>query len=253
LAAQALEAGAETIIAIGGDGTCGRIAQRILDGRKPCTLAVVPAGTGNDFAKTLGVGGISPIAIADLIDRTDTTTQIDVGRADDNYFVNSCGFGFDASVLEATSRVRFLKGDAVYIYSALRQLFTYRGVEVSVTGARDVKSGSMLMVTVSNGRWLGGAFKIAPQASVLDGKLDACFLGDSNVVQRIKLFLGAMRGTHIGMPSVSVAGVEQLTLTFPDNPLMEIDGELHRAQSRTVHLKCVPRALSVVAAPGALG
>jgi diacylglycerol kinase (ATP) len=110
----------------------------------------------------------------------------------------------------------------------------------------------MLMVTVSNGRWLGGAFKIAPQASVLDGKLDACFLGNSNVMQRMKLFLGAMRGTHIGMPSVSAARVRELTLTFPNNPLMEIDGELRRAQSRTVSVKCVPRALSVVAAPGAL-
>jgi diacylglycerol kinase (ATP) len=252
LTAQALEAGAQTIIAIGGDGTCSRIAQRILDGKKPCTLAVVAAGTGNDFAKTLGVGGVSPSAIADIIDRTGTTTLIDVGRADDHYFVNSCGFGFDASVLEATSRVRFLKGDAVYIYSALRQLFTYRGVEVSVRGAPGVKNGSMLMVTISNGRWLGGAFKIAPQASVLDGKLDACFLGDSNVMHRMKLFVGAMRGTHIGMPSVSVANVREITLTFPDRPLMEIDGELRPAQSPTVNVKCVPLALSVVAAPGAL-
>jgi len=252
LTAQALEAGAQTIIAIGGDGTCSRIAQRILDGKKPCTLAVVPAGTGNDFAKTLGIGGLSPSTIADIIDRTGTTTLIDVGRADDHYFVNSCGFGFDASVLEATSRVRFIKGDAVYIYSALRQLFTYRGVEVSVSGAPGVRSGSMLMVTISNGRWLGGAFKIAPQATVLDGKLDACFLGDSNVMQRMKLFLGAMRGTHIGMPSVSAVGVQDLTLTFPSNPLMEIDGELRQARSRTVNVKCVPRARSVVAAPGAL-
>jgi diacylglycerol kinase family enzyme len=61
-----------------------------------------------------------------------------------------------------------------------------------------------------------------------------------------------MRGTHIGMPSVSAAGVEELTLTFPDNPRMEIDGELRRAESRTVNVKCVPRRLSVVAAPGAL-
>jgi diacylglycerol kinase (ATP) len=250
LAARALLDGVQTIVAVGGDGTCGRIANAILESGAQCRLAVVPAGTGNDFAKTLGVNRFAPEQIADLVGRGDAK-QIDVGVADGHYFLNSCGFGFDASVLESTSRVRFLKGDAVYIYSALRQLFTYRGVEVSVSGARGVKSGSMLMVTVSNGRWLGGAFKIAPQASVLDGKLDACFLGDSNVVQRLKLFLGAMRGTHIGMPSVTAAGVQELTLTFPDRPLMEIDGELRRAQSPTVNVKCVPRALSVVAAPGA--
>jgi diacylglycerol kinase (ATP) len=251
LAARAVRDGVQLIVAVGGDGTCSRIANVIIESGAQCRLAVVPAGTGNDFAKTLGVSRFAPEQIAELVAHGGAK-RIDVGLADGHYFLNSCGFGFDASVLEATSRVPFLKGDAVYIYSALRQLFSYRGVEVSVSGAPGVSSGSMLMVTVSNGRWLGGAFKIAPQASVLDGKLDACFLGDSNVMQRMKLFLGAMRGTHIGMPSVSAVGVQDLTLTFPSNPLMEIDGELLQAHSRTVKVKCVPRALSVIAAPGAL-
>jgi diacylglycerol kinase (ATP) len=251
LTVKALGEGVNKIVVIGGDGTTGRVANAIIRSGKRCLLAVVPGGTGNDFAKTLGVNKYKPEQIAQLLARG-TETWIDVGYADGRYFLNSCGFGFDASVLEATSRVRFLKGDAVYIYSALRQLFTYRGIEVSVSGASGVKSGRMLMVTLSNGRWLGGAFKIAPQASVIDGKLDACFLGDSGVMRRVRLFLGAMRGTHIGMPSVSAAGVQNLTLTFPDSPLMEIDGELQRAQSRTVNVKCVPRALAVVAAPGAL-
>ena len=251
LTTRAIARGVRSFVILGGDGTCGRVANAILKSGIDCLVTILPCGTGNDFAKTLGMNKYSPAQVAELIVRGDAK-QIDVGLADGHYFLNSCGFGFDASVLEATSRVRLLKGDAVYIYSALRQLFTYRGVEVSVNGAAGVKSGIMLMVTVSNGRWLGGAFKIAPQASVLDGKLDACFLGDSNVVQRVKLFVGAMRGTHIGMPSVSAAGVQDLTLTFADIPLMEIDGELRRAKSSTVNIKCVPRALSVVAAPGAL-
>jgi diacylglycerol kinase (ATP) len=251
LTVKALGEGVNKIVVIGGDGTTGRVANAIIRSGTRCLLAVVPGGTGNDFAKTLGVHKYKPEQIAQLVARG-SETRIDVGHADGHYFLNSCGFGFDASVLEATSRVRFLKGDAVYIYTALSQLFTYRGIEVAVSGVPGVKSGSMLMVTLSNGRWLGGAFKIAPQASVLDGKLDACFLGDSGVMRRVRLFLGAMRGTHIGMPSVSAARVQDLTLTFADSPLMEIDGELRRAQSRTVNVKCVPRALAVVAAPGAL-
>jgi diacylglycerol kinase family enzyme len=109
----------------------------------------------------------------------------------------------------------------------------------------------MLMITVSNGRYLGGAFKIAPQATVLDGKLDACFFSDSNVVERARLFFGALRGTHLGMRAVSSAAVQELALTFAKPPSMEIDGELRTAKSTTVKLKCVPRALSVLAAPGA--
>ena len=251
LASRAVRDGVQTIVAVGGDGTCGRIANVILRSGAECRLAVVPSGTGNDFAKTLGVNRYTPEQVADLVVRGETT-RIDVGLADGHHFLNSCGFGFDASVLEASNRVRFLKGDAVYIYSALGQLFTYRGIEVSANGVPGVKRGPMLMVTVSNGRSLGGAFKIAPHASVLDGRLDACFFSDCNVVERVKLFVGAMRGTHIGMPSVSTASVQRLALTFPSSPLMEIDGELRVARSRTVELQCVPRALSVVAAPGAL-
>jgi diacylglycerol kinase (ATP) len=251
LAERAIAAGARTIVAVGGDGTCGRIANAILTSEIPCRLAVVAAGTGNDFAKTLGVARYRPEQIADLVVRGDAT-PIDVGFADGYYFLNSCGFGFDASVLEASNHVRFLKGDAVYVYSALGQLFSYRGVDVSTDVVADVKATRMLMVTVSNGRYLGGVFKIAPHASVLDGKLDACFFGDSNVAERVKLFVGAMRGSHLGMRPVSARTVRRLALTFPAHPLMEMDGELRTASSTTVELKCVPRALSVLAAPGAL-
>jgi len=251
LAQNAISRGARDIIVVGGDGTCNRVANAILAANSNCRLGVVPCGTGNDFAKTIGVADYGPEAIKGLIQSV-VASRIDVGFAEGLYFLNSCGFGFAASVLEATSRVRFLKGQTVYIYSALRQLFTYRGIEVSPNGAEYVKGGRMLMVTISNGRFLGGAFKIAPHASVLDGKLDACFFSDAGVVARVKLFAGAMRGTHLGMPSVSSASVRELTLTFADKPKMEMDGVLRTARSRTVKLKCIPRALSVVAAPGAL-
>jgi diacylglycerol kinase (ATP) len=251
LTERALHAGANTIVAVGGDGTVSGIGAALLRRKSTASLAVVPCGTGNDIAKTLGVNSWTPRQIAELVEKG-SPIRIDAGVVDGHFFLNSCGFGFDASVLEASNHVRLLKGDAVYIYAALRQLFTYRGTEVSVNDVPGVKAGRMLMVTVSNGRWLGGAFKIAPQASVLDGKLDACFLGDNNVVQRAKLFLGAMRGTHIGMASVSAARAQEFTLTFQANPMMEVDGELRRARSRTVEIKCLPSALSVVAAPGAV-
>ena len=251
LSRRAIGEGCTTIVAVGGDGTCGRIAGAIIESKSPCRLAVLAAGTGNDFAKSLGVEKFTPDEVAELVVRGQET-RIDAGLADGHYFVNSCGFGFDASVLEATRTIQFLKGDAVYIYAALKQLFTYRGVDVSTNGAPGVARGEMLMVTISNGRWLGGAFKIAPNASIVDGRLDACFIGDSDVVQRLKLFAGALRGNHLGMPSVTTARVQQLALTFPDSPSMEMDGELRVARARTVELQCVHRALSVLAAPGAL-
>lgn len=247
--AEALAEGATTIVVVGGDGTFSKVAQRILDARSPCALAVIPFGTGNDIAKTLGVFRAAPTEVLRLA-ATGNTTRIDVGRADGHYFVNTCGFGFDSSVLEATQSVRFLKGDALYIYSALAQLFSYRGVEVAIDGAIGPKTQTMLLAIASNGRSLGGAFRIAPSASVTDGKLDFCIVGDNDVWGRMRLFAGALRGTHLALPGVtSVAGVS-LSLTFGKNPTMEMDGELRRAASRTVTLECVPKALAVIAAPG---
>jgi diacylglycerol kinase (ATP) len=251
LARRAISQGVRDIIVVGGDGTCSGVANAIVAADARCRLGVVPCGTGNDFAKTLGVTDYRPEDIKALFQQ-EGGSLVDVGYADGRYFLNSCGFGFDPAVLEASNRVRFLKGDAVYIYSALRQLFSYPGVEVATNGVAGVKRERMLMITVSNGRFLGGAFKIAPHASVLDGRLDACFFTYSNVVERVRLFAGALRGTHLDMPQVVSARVQQMTLTFPDPPQMEMDGELRIARSKTVELKCIPRALSVIAAPGAI-
>ncbi len=251
LAEAAIANGATTIVAVGGDGTCSGIANAILQSGATCRLALIPFGTGNDFAKTLGVSDHRPEMIADLV-MNGRETRIDVGIADGRHFLNSCGFGFDAAVLDASNRVRFLKGNALYIYTAITKLFTYRAADVSVRGVADVEDGPMLMVTVSNGRSLGGAFKIAPTASVLDGKLDVCFFRDAGVVERVQLFAGAMRGTHPGMQAVSAAKTQRLTLTFGVNPAMEVDGELQMAESTSVEITVAPSALSVLAAPGAL-
>lgn len=251
LAARAIRDGVQTIVAVGGDGTCGRIANVILNSGTACRFAVVPTGTGNDFAKTLGMARLEPEQIADLVVR-EASKQIDVGAAAGFFFLNSCGFGFDAAVLEASNRVRFLRGYAVYIYSTLAQLFTYRGADVSAKWDSRSERKPMLMAIVSNGRYLGGAFRIAPRASVTDGKLDVCMFGDVSLWRRPSLFRAAIRGTHTDIPSVSAVQTREITFTFAEPPAMEIDGELRRATSRTVRVECIPRALSVIAAPGAI-
>lgn len=251
LATRAIAAGASILAVVGGDGTCSNVATAIIESGTDCALGVVPVGTGNDFAKTLGVTGYRPEQLVALI-RSGVSSRIDVGLADGHYFINSCGFGFDASVLEATQKVRFLNGDALYIYSALAQLFSYRGLDVTMDGALRAKRSKMLMAVASNGRSLGGAFRIAPTASVTDGKLDFCLIADNNVLGRVRIFAGALHGRHLTLPGVTSIKADRLSLTFVDKPAMEMDGELRRARSKTVELKCVPRTLSVVAAPGAI-
>ncbi len=249
LTLAAIDRGFTTILVVGGDGTCSRVAEAILESGSGCALAVLPCGTGNDIAKTLGVNEMPARDIARLV-AGGTTTRMDVGRVEQHYFLNSLGFGFVASVLEATQHVHFLKGDAVYIYSALAQLFTYRGLSVSADSISNSHARKMLMLTVSNGRFLGGAFRIAPNASVVDGQLDFGFVGDSSVIDRVRLFAGAFRGTHLSLPAVKAESAREMTLRFAAAPTMEVDGEVRQALSSTVKIECVPHALSVIAAPG---
>lgn len=251
LAQRAIAAGCRTIVAVGGDGTCSQIANAIVDSQSDCALAVLVAGTGNDFAKTIGVSHYTADQIAQLVSNGEST-RIDVGEIDGRHFLNSCGFGFDASVLEASNRVAFLKGDAVYIYSALKQLVGYKGLDVAADHLTTAGAKRLLMVTVSNGQFLGGAFRIAPNASVIDGALDVCLIKNSGLLARLRLFAGALRGRHLGLSSVSSGNVKELTLTFAEPPAIELDGELRVARSNVVQLRCVPRALSVIAAPGAI-
>jgi diacylglycerol kinase (ATP) len=233
---------------VGGDGTCSRVAEALVKSRADCALAVIPAGTGNDFAKTLGVAKHTPTQLATLI-ANGTATRIDVGRVEGRHFINSCGFGFDASVLEATARVKLLSGNALYIYAALAQLFSYKGIPIAV--AASAAEPDVLMLTVSNGRFLGGAFRIAPDASVVDGELDICVVQNANVAQRVRLFAAAIRGTHGRLPAVRTFTARSLSLTFASPPSIELDGELRHAASREVRIECIPRALKVIAAPGA--
>ncbi len=248
LAAEAIASGIETIVAVGGDGTCSRIAATLIAAGSSCRLGVVPVGTGNDFAKTLGVASLTFPEIARLCVAS-SIARMDVGKIDDIYFLNGCGFGIDPEILATALSVTWLRGNAVYIVSALRKLFSYGGVTIRANTAGGIAETRM-MLTVSNGRNLGGAFKIAPLASVCDGCLDVHSFADAGPARRLKIFLATMEGRHPELPEVRFERHSSLSLTFLSPPAMEIDGELRHARSSRVSIECLPGALSVVAAPG---
>ena len=248
LTLEAIDAGIETIVAVGGDGTCSRIAAALVDSGSSCRLAVVPCGTGNDFAKTLGVAKSSCREIARLCAMS-SIARMDVGKVDGIYFLNGCGFGIDPEILAKALSITWLRGSAVYIVAALGKLFSYRGFTVKSLELGETP-GTRMMLTVSNGRHLGGAFKIAPQASVCDGCLDVHSFADAKPARRLKVFLATMKGRHPELNEVTFEEHSSLSLEFPSPPAMEIDGELRQARSEKLSIECLPAALSVVAAPG---
>ncbi|MFI5311587.1 MAG: diacylglycerol/lipid kinase family protein, partial [Gemmatimonadales bacterium] len=251
VARRALDEGVTTLVAVGGDGTWSNVANAILEARADCRLALVAAGTGNDFAKTAGAPAADVLLTARLVVEG-ADRRVDVGRIEDRFFLNITGFGFDIAVLEDITGIRWLRGDALYIYSALRQLGGYGGVDIEVSSPAG-RRGSMrhLMLIIANAKNFGGAFRIAPGASLTDGRLDAVSLHDASLLGRLGLFAAAIRGTHVTRPGVHVEQAASFSLRFPSPPAYETDGEYRRAASATLEVACVPQALRVVVGDGA--
>jgi diacylglycerol kinase (ATP) len=248
VARRAIEDGFDTIVACGGDGTWGNVANAILSmGAHDVRLGLIASGTGNDFAKTVGAPASDFAATAQLVaDGRDT--RVDVGKIEDQFFLNITGFGFDIAVLEDIPKIPLLRGDAVYIVSALRQIVGYGGVDIDiVTSARTRGTLKHLMLVIANAKNFGGAFKIAPGASLSDGKLDAIAIYDAPALKRLGLFAAAVKGTHVSKPGVSVEQAAKFSLTFSAPPAYETDGEYRQAKSDQLEVTCLASALRVVA------
>lgn len=247
VARRAIDDGCTTLVAVGGDGTWGNVANAIIASRADCRLALVAAGTGNDFAKTVGAPMRDIPLTARLAVEGGSDVRVDVGKIEDQFFLNITGFGFDIAVLEDIPSIRFLKGDALYVYSALRQIVGYGGVEIDVATSAG-RRGKLrhLMLVIANARNFGGTFKIAPNASLLDGKLDAITIYDAPALKRLGLFAAAVKGTHVTKPGVSVEQSANFSLTFSSPPAYETDGEYRQARSAELEVSCVPGALRVV-------
>jgi diacylglycerol kinase (ATP) len=249
LARAAVARGFRTVVAVGGDGTWSNVASALIRSGRPARLGLVPAGTGCDLAKSLGIPGNDVAACARIILAGNTRT-IDVGRLlpDDRYFINVAGFGYDIAVIEDSWNVRWLGGGALYLYCALRQLHRFPGfpVEMAAEGEAPVRR-ELLMLVVANARVFGGGFRIAPGADLGDGLLDATAFANMGVVKRLQTLVRLLHGTHAGTPAVSATRARSFRLRFERPPAYETDGEWNQAVSSELRIECVPRALEVLA------
>lgn len=248
---EAIADGIETIVVAGGDGTWGKCAVALGKAGSPARMAFVAAGTGNDFAKNLRAPAKDLSAIARLVANGGVERRVDLGRVDDAWFANVAGFGFDVAVLHASKRIPFLRGPAVYIAAALHELFGYAGLDAQLegTGESPARWQRRLMVVFANGKEFGGTFRIAPDARVDDGKLNALVFNDVSKAQRVPLLLAALRGTHVRNPMVRHVAAGTFTLECREAPWVELDGELHRAAAPRVTIASVPAALRVLDYP----
>jgi YegS/Rv2252/BmrU family lipid kinase len=242
---RALGEGADCIVAVGGDGTWSAAADRILaSGRQDVALGLLPSGTGNDFGKSIGVRHEDAEDVARAIaDRT--TALVDVGRVAERYFLNVVGLGFDIAVIDDAEHTPLLRGDLLYRFCALRQLFRFPGreVEIEAHGQPPIRL-RVLMLTISNANYFGGSFHIAPRASLHDGRLDAVAIRDAGPMTRARLFAQVSKGAHQFLPEVACIQSPSFAVRFDGALRYEVDGEVRDATGALM-VESIPAALRV--------
>lgn len=266
LAAQAITDGFELIVAVGGDGTWSNVADCLVALGKPdVALGLLASGTGNDFGRNFGISIQNPVEAVEILAQG-VVTQVDVGRVvttgvpvretvgqptgasklAGRHFLNLVGFGFDVAVIEDAAGARFLRGELLYKVTALKNLFSYKGVELKLASDEARVGGNHLMLTISNAPFFGGGFLIAPTAELHDGLLDACAIGDASPFTRMRLFSAAPNGGHVASPLVHTQKSPHFTVRFARPPKYEVDGELWQAESNEVSVEVAPAALRIV-------
>jgi diacylglycerol kinase (ATP) len=245
LAAQAVADDCKLIVAAGGDGTINEVINGI--GTSGVTLAILPFGTVNVFARELAVPRRLDAAWA-LIERAEAR-MIDLACAEANgarrYFAQLAGVGFDAAAVRCANwELKKRVGPLSYVWAGMQTLSRPTvTVEVSVngTGAR----GRGPAVLIGNGRFYGGSFRMFPQARLDDGLLDVCVFENIGYFNALRYGQRVLRGAHTRNPGVCYFQAKAFSCSASAPVPFELDGE--DAGDAPVRFSVVPRALRVIA------
>ena len=221
-AREAIDAGADTIVACGGDGTVNEVLNG-LEGTR-VALGIIPAGTANDFARQVGIPE-DPNGAMDVVLRRKAVV-IDTASMNGRRFLNvsSGGVGAEATA-ETPTEAKASLGPVAYFISGLRKLASLepRRAVFEAPGLR--LDEHFLLFAVGNARATGGGTLVTPRASVRDGLLDVCIVSGMPRKEFAKLVVRVKRGEHLEMDGVRYLQVPWFRVTTSDATIVNLDGE----------------------------
>lgn len=196
-----VDEGSDGVIAVGGDGLAHLVIQALA--QSGVGLGVVPAGTGNDFARALGMPLDSPEEIVNRI-LTTPAQPIDLGLANQRFFGAILSTGFDSVVNERANSMRWPHGPMRYNVAIARELPVFKPRQYRFTIDGETFDTEAMLVAVANAASYGGGMKVCPQAQVNDGWLDVLILKPLSKLDFLRVFPRVYAGTHVTHPAVVI-------------------------------------------------
>ena len=243
----------DAVAAMGGDGTVGACAAGLADAGPGAgaALAVIPAGGGNDAARSLGLPARDPLAAAALLTRL-RRRPADLATVAGRGYLNVAGAGFDSEVNRvANQRLGWAGNHPRYVGAVLAQLAVGRTNRFRLVLDGHAQEVTGWLIAVANGPSYGGGMHVAPRASLADGLLDVIVIADIGKLEFLRTFPKVFTGRHIEHPAVAVHRAAKVELDA-DRPLhVYADGEPAGTLPATFGVR--PAALTVLAADPAPG
>ena len=242
LASGAIAQGVRTVLVWGGDGTINEVGSIVAG--SSTALGIVPAGSGNGFAAELGVPWQASEAIDIVLNGRDR--QVDAGEINGRLFFNIAGIGFDAVIAEQFNLRGSMgnRGMGPYVRIGIRETFRYRAATYRVTLDGEEIVSSALLIAFANGREYGNRIRVAPQALVDDGKLEAVVVEDRGPLSRLWAGRHLALGTADQAAGVRLRSIETARVEADGDMLYHVDGEVGRAHG-AIDVRVRPRLLKV--------
>jgi YegS/Rv2252/BmrU family lipid kinase len=234
-------AGGEIPVVMSGDGLIGQIGGALAGSE--ATMGLIPGGRGNDLARVLGVPTDIQGAV-DLLAAAPTRT-IDVGEVNDRRFLGIASCGFDSDANRIANEARFVKGNLVYLYAALRALAAWKPARFELLLDGDPRAFTGYSVAVANSKAFGGGMFIAPDAELDDGMLDVVSISGRGKLRFLANLPKVFKGRHVENEEVTVLRAAEVTISADRPFAVYADGDHLADLPATIRL--LPRALNVIA------
>lgn len=232
------------IYAVGGDGTLNEVLNGMV--HSTSSLAVIPAGSGNDFARTIYKNYDFEYIIENILDGKEET--IDIGKINDRFFLNVSSIGIDAEVVYNAGKIKklpFITGSLAYLFGIFMTVFKYTSYSMDISIDNQEVTEKVLLAAVGNGIFYGGGMKVLPKASIKDGMLDLCIVKHMSKFNILRLFPLLIKGQHESIcdfvtfyrgRKISIQAVKELSIN--------IDGELHR--EKNISFEILPKKIKFI-------
>ncbi len=223
----------ETVAAVGGDGLLRPLAGALKGNRGE--LALIPCGRGNDLARVLGIP--RDVAEATRIAVEGEERLLDVAEANGTPYMGIASLGFDSDANRIANEAKLVRGDAVYLYAALRALAAWKPAAFSVTvdGERHEVSG--YSVAVGNSKAYGGGMYLLPQAELDDGQLDVLITKRCSKLTFLRSLPRVFKGTHLDSPWVELLRGEAVEVASDRPFVVYADGDPIAATPATMRVE----------------